>query len=338
MSVELRVSSECELEAALSRPSVADIECAARLDGDIVVLGAGGKMGASLARLCRRASSEAGSARRVYAVSRSTVEVEGVEFIGCDLLDRRSVEKLPDATNVLFLAGRKFGSSGSPELTWAMNTIAPAIVAEKYARSRIVVFSTGNVYPLRPAQPGIGSTELDPVAPVGEYAMSCLGRERVFEYFANTFGTKCLLFRLNYAVDLRYGVLVDIARRVFDEQPVPLTVPAFNVIWQRDANSCAFRSLEMCASPAGVLNVTGEAVLRVREVAAHFAKRFGKTVRFEGSEGDRALLSDASECHRALGKPEVDEAELIEMVASWIKGGGSMLGKPTRFEVPDGKF
>ena len=326
-----------DLEDALSHPIDADIECLRRIDGDVLILGASGKMGPSLTRLCRRAADAAGRDRRVIAVSRHPIDVPGVEAIACDLLDRAAVARLPLCPNVLYLAGRKFGSTGSPELTWAMNTVVPAIVAERFHNSRIVVFSTGNVYPLRdPAPPG--SRELDPPAPVGEYAQSCLGRERVFEHFSRLLGLRCVLFRLNYAVDLRYGVLVDIARRVFAGDPIDLTVPAFNVIWQRDANSYALRCLEHCTAPPRIWNITGAESLRVRDAAAFFAGRFGRACEFAGAEGPAALLSDASAAHAALGAPSVTAPELMEMVASWVAGGGASLDKPTHFEVADGRF
>jgi nucleoside-diphosphate-sugar epimerase len=323
-----------DLEDALSRPTDADIACLARLSGDILILGAGGKMGPSLARLCRRAAADD---RRIIAVSRRNIDLAGVESIACDLLDCAAVARLPDAPNILYLAGRKFGSTGNPELTWAMNTLVPAIVAERFAASRIVAFSTGNVYPLRDPATG-GSRETDPPAPVGEYAQSCLGRERIFEHFSNTRDTRCVLFRLNYAVDLRYGVPVDIARKVFSGAPIELTMPAFNAIWQRDANSYALRALEICTSPPRILNVTGPDVLSVRDTAEYFAARFCRPARFIGSEGPAALLSDARLCHELLGSPTVTSSELLEMVAAWIEGGGESLHKPTHFEVSDGKF
>jgi nucleoside-diphosphate-sugar epimerase len=330
------ITSIAHLEDELSRPTRADVECLGRLDGDILILGASGKMGPSLAQLCRRAADGAGKTRRVIAVARRLVEIPGVDAIACDFLDRAHVARLPECPNVLYLAGRKFGSSGSPELTWAMNTMAPAIVAERFRRSRVVAFSTGNVYALRPPENG-GSRESEVPAPVGEYAQSCLGRERIFEYFASQ-GMPCLLFRLNYAVDLRYGVLVDIARRVFDGQPVDLTVPAFNVIWQRDANSYALRALEHCTSPPRVLNVTGAETLWVRTTAEYFARRFARPCEFHGVEGGLALLSDASAAHALMGPPAVGVDRLMEMVAEWVSAGGASLNKPTHFEVSDGKF
>jgi len=326
-----------DLERELSRPSEADITCLRRLEGDILVLGASGKMGPSLARLCRRAADEAGRPRRVIAVSRHPAVDPGIEAISCDLLQREEIARLPECPNILYLAGRKFGSSGSPELTWAINTVVPALVAEQFPRSRFVVFSTGNVYPFRLVEAG-GSLETHTPAPVGEYAQSCLGRERVFEHYSRQNGTPCLLFRLNYAVDLRYGVLVDVARKVWDGAPVDLRVPAFNAIWQRDANSYALRALEQTASPPRILNVTGAETIAVRDAAEWFARRFGREARFTGEPGKTALLSDASECHRLLGRPEVSAEKLMEMVAVWIESGGASLDKPTHFEVADGRF
>lgn len=331
------VVTAAELERELSRPSAADIECMSRLEGDILLLGAGGKIGPSLARLCRRAADAAGKPRRVIAVSRRLLDIDCVKAISCDLLDRSALSKLPGCPNVIFLAGRKFGSSGSPELTWAMNTVVPALVAERFPSSRMIVFSTGNVYAFSDGT-GRGSVESDIPVPVGEYAQSCLGRERVFEYYCRQSALRCLFFRLNYAVDLRYGVLVDIARRVYAGEPVDLTVPAFNVIWQRDANSYALRSLEYCDSPPRILNVTGAEILSVQQTAQWFAHRFGRTCSFRGEPGPTALLSDASACHKLLGPPEVPAGALMEMVAQWIEAGGESLGKPTHFEVADGRF
>ena len=326
-----------DLEDELSRPSDSDVTCMRRLEGDILILGASGKMGPSLARLCRRAADAEGRRRRIFAVSRRLISEPGVEAISCDLLDRLQVARLPDCPNVLYLAGRKFGSTANPELTWAINTVVPMFVAERFRSSRIVVFSTGNVYPLRDPKTG-GSRESDPPGPVGEYAQSCLGRERIFEYFSNQHGLRCLLFRLNYAVDLRYGVLVDIARKVHAGEPVQLNVPAFNVIWQRDANSYALRSLEHCETPPTILNVTGPETLSVRAAAEFFAARFERPCRFENSEGPTALLSDASKCHALMGPPDVSTDQLMKLVAAWIEAGGVSLNKATHFEVADGGF
>jgi nucleoside-diphosphate-sugar epimerase len=338
------VEDEEQLEELLCRPSPADAAFARTLAGDVLVLGAGGKMGPSLARRVRRACDAAGVKRRVVAASRfsepeqaESLRRAGVECVSCDLLDPKQVDRLPEATDVLFLAGRKFGSAGRPDLTWAHNTVVPTHVARRFASARIVVFSTGNVYPLVDAS-STGSVETDPPGPVGEYAQSCLGRERVFEYFSREQGTRCLLFRLNYATDLRYGVLADVARKVWAGEPVDLTVPTVNAIWQGDANSYAFRALGLTESPPAVLNVTGSGSIAVKDAAQTFARRFGREARFAGKEGPAALLSDASRCRERLGEPEVPLDRLLEWTAAWVEAGGRDLGKPTKFERSDGRF
>ena len=344
MSLLDHLDTEADLDAYLSAPSEADIACCRGLDGDVLVLGATGKMGPSLVQRTVRAIAAAGAPHRVIAASRFStpasrqlLDTTGAITIAVDLLDRRSVDALPDSASVLFLAGRKFGSTDNTALTWATNTIAPANVASRFPRSRIVVFSTGNVYPFVPVS-SRGSSESDPPAPRGEYAQSCLGRERVFEYYSREHGTPALLFRLNYAVDLRYGVLVDIARAVKAGRPVDRTISHFNAIWQGDANSYALRSLQGCASPPRVLNVTGTEILSVTDVAEFFGRRFGKRPEFRGSPTGDALLSDARACHEWLGAPQVAGDELMEAVASWIGRNGRTLDKPTHFEIADGKF
>jgi nucleoside-diphosphate-sugar epimerase len=337
------VPDESALEELLSRPSGADIAFARTLDDDVLVLGAGGKMGPSLARRVRRAVDAAGVARRVLAVARfsepgvrEALERAGIETLPCDLLDTRQVARLPRVGNVLFLAGRKFGSIDRPDLTWMQNVVVPSIVAAHFARSRIVVFSTGNVYPLvPPGEPGC--TEATPVEPVGEYAQTCLGRERVFEHASKERGTRCLLYRLFYAVDLRYGTLVDVARRVHAGEPVSLAAAHVNAIWQGDASSYAFRGLSLCESPPRPLVVTSSEVVSVRAVAQDFARRSGDSVHFEGSPGP-ALLGDASLCVSLLGPPEVALARLLDWVAGWVAQGGRSLGKPTHFEATHGRF
>jgi nucleoside-diphosphate-sugar epimerase len=261
----------------------------------------------------------------------------GVETVSCDLLDPAQVQSLPRVPNVLFLAGRKFGSAGDPELTWAMNTIVPAQVAQHYRDSRIVAFSTGNVYPFVTPEQG-GCVETDTPAPRGEYAQSCLGRERIFEYYSKHHHTPCLIFRLNYAIDLRYGVLVDIARQVYEGNAVDLSVPAVNALWQGDANSYAIRSLALCSSPARILNVTGPETIQVQRAAEFFAQRFAREPQFKGESSGIALLNNASACHAALGYPEVTADQLMEAVAKWVESGGSTLDKATKFQVTDGKF
>ena len=338
------IETEEQLEEKLSAPSVQDAALMRRLSGDVMVLGAGGKMGPSLAKRCKRAIEAAGVSKRVIAVSRfssadarNELESTGVETVSCDLLNRDEVDRLPECENILYLAGRKFGSAGRSDLTWASNTVVPAYVAHRYLTSRIVAFSTGNVYPFVGAD-SAGSVESDALDPRGEYAQSCLGRERVFEYFSREQGMRCLIYRLNYAVDLRYGVLVDIARKVFLGQPVDLTVSRFNVIWQGDANSYALRSLELCDSPPRVLNVTGGEIISVQQAAEFFAQRFQSKVNFKGEVSGFALLNNSALCRELLGEPEMKLEELMELVAHWVEVGGKSLNKPTKFEVVDGKF
>jgi nucleoside-diphosphate-sugar epimerase len=337
------IRDEVELEERLSRPSPADVAFARTLTDDIAILGAGGKMGPSLARRVRRACEAAGVARRVLAVARfpepglaSSLERDGIETIACDLLDPAQVARLPRVPNVLFLSGRKFGSTDRPDLTWAQNVVVPSIVAPHFAGSRIVVFSSGNVYPLvRPG--GTGATELDAVAPVGEYAQTCVGRERVFEHASRERGTPCLLFRLFYAVDLRYGTLVDVARKVHDGEPVSLGAGHVNALWQGDAISYAFRALALGETPPRPLVVTGPEVVSVRAAAKAFGQRFSRPPRFSGAPGP-ALLGDPAQCVSLLGAPEVSLACLLDWVAAWVEQGGRSLGKPTHFEATDGRF
>jgi nucleoside-diphosphate-sugar epimerase len=338
------LENEEQLEELLARPNDADQALMRRLAGNVIVVGAGGKMGPSLLRRIRRAADAASTKRRVIAVSRFSsegarddLERVGIETIACDLLDPEQVANLPACENVFFLAGRKFGSSDRSDLTWAINTLAVSHVATRFRSARIVVFSTGNIYPMVPIDSG-GSLESDSPAAHGEYAQSALGRERLAEYFSREFGTRCLLFRLNYAVDLRYGVLVDIARQVYEKRAVDITVPRLNAIWQGDANSYGLRSLELCASPPAILNVTGPESISVRETAEFFARRFGVGVTFRGMESPVALLSNAARCHSLLGPPQIQLDQLLEMVAHWIEIGGASLNKPTKFEVTDGKY
>jgi NAD dependent epimerase/dehydratase family len=338
------IETEAQLLDALTAPNAADIDFMRRLQGDIIILGAGGKMGPTLSARIKRATDGAGVSRRVIAVSRfsapqSRDELEnwGVETISGELLDRRQIDDLPDCENVLFLAGRKFGSSERPDLTWAINSYMPGLVADRYRASRIVVFSTGNVYPYVTPASG-GSVETDAPQPRGEYAGSCLGRERIFEYFSRAHNTRCLFFRLNYAVDLRYGALLDIARKVYAGQPVDLAVPAFNVIWQGDANSYALRSLELCDAPPRILNATGPETIGARRAAEFFAERFNREAIFQGVEADAALLNNAALCHKLMGYPAVTLGELMEMAARWVEIGGESLNKPTKFETVDGRY
>ncbi len=326
-----------QLEERLSAPSPQDIEFARALGGDILILGAAGKMGPSLAHRVRRAMEQAGSKHDVITVSRSPLEIPGCRHIQSDLLADGALDSLPDAPNVLFLAARKFGSTGAPEQTWSTNVLLPALVARRYRSSRIVTFSTGNVYPLLPVESG-GATEATPVDPVGEYAWSALGRERMFTYGATQFGTPVTVLRLNYAVELRYGVLVDIAVKVRDGVPVDLGMGYVNIVWQGYANSVCFRSLGMAAAPPAILNLTGPETLSVRSLAIEFGKRLGREPILTGQEQATALLNNAADCHRRFGMPDVGVDELTGWVTEWVAAGGELLGKPTKFQVRDGKF
>jgi len=337
-------ASEDALEDALSAPSSGLLVSMRSTPGDIVVLGAAGKMGPTLARMARRALDELGRRNRVIAVSRfSSAKAEqslnswGIETLKCDLLDRSAVAALPDAPNVIFMAGQKFGTSDAPSSTWAMNVVLPSIAAERYARSRIVAFSTGNVYPLSSVQSG-GSREGDAPSPVGEYAMSCLGRERIFEDACARRGTRVAIVRLNYAVDLRYGVLVDIAARVLRGEPIDLRMGYVNVIWQGDANDWALRCLAHASAPPFVVNVTGNETLAVRELAARFGELLHRAPAFTGTESPDALLSNASAAHELFGSPSVPTVTLLEWVAEWVQSGQPLLGKPTHFEERTGAF
>ncbi len=338
------IRGERELDELLAEPSEELVETLRRLEGDVMILGAAGKMGVSLADAAARAVKATGSSKRIMAASRFSdatlkdkLEAAGVETIRCDLLDPHAVAALPKTANVLFMAGRKFGTTGGEDLTWAMNTIAPANVAEHYAGSRIVAMSTGCVYPLIPVEK-VGCREAAPPCPVGEYSQSCLGRERVFQHFSRTTSTPTCVIRLNYAVELRYGVLHDIAARIWDGQPVTLSVPHFNAIWQGDANEQILRSLELCATPARILNITGPETMSVRTVAEELAGLMGKQAIFADDPGPASLLNDASEAAILFGYPRVPLRRVLRWTADWVARGGSSLGKPTHFEVGDGKF
>jgi nucleoside-diphosphate-sugar epimerase len=340
----MRITTDAELEEILSRPSDADATAMAQMDGDLLILGAGGKMGPSLARRARRAAEKAGIQKRILAVARfsdntlrKNLESDGIETLVSDLLEPGALAKLPELPNVIFMAARKFGTTGSEDLTWAMNTYLPGLVAERYHNSRIVAFSTGNVYPLRHSMQG-GAVESTPLAPESEYAQSALGRERMFEYGSRQWGTAVVILRLNYAIDLRYGVLLDIGTAVFERRPVDLRMALVNVIWQGDANSVCLRSFAHCQSPPMVVNLTGPETLSVRYIAEEFGRRFNLQPVFLSEELPTALLSNAAKAHQLFGYPAVTASEMIDWIAAWISLGGSRLNKPTHFEVRDGKF
>jgi nucleoside-diphosphate-sugar epimerase len=339
-------ATDAELDERLSRPPAFVVEALAGLPGDLLVLGAGGKMGLSLATMARRAFDAAGGAsRRVIAVSRfgsagatAPFTAAGVETIASDLLADGALEALPDAANVLFLAGMKFGSTGDLPATWAMNTFLPGLVARRSAGSRIVALSTGNVYPLVPVHSG-GAREEDEVGPVGEYAISCLGRERLFTYESVRRGTATALIRLNYANALRYGVLTDIGRRVLAQEPVDVGMGHVNVIWQGDSSAQTLAAFAHAATPPLVLNVTGPETVDVRDVATRLAALMNaRPPAFRGEEAPTALLSNASRAWSMFGPPTVPLHTLLEWVAAWLVGGGRLLDKPTGFEKRDGRF
>ena len=336
--------TEEKLNNMLTTPSAALVEDMKKIQGDIMILGAGGKMGPTLSVLAKRAAELAGGKKRIIAVSRFTDPVvtaflreSGVETICCDLLDTAQLRALPEAENVIYMAGRKFGTDGNEWQTWAMNATLPAFVAEKFQKSRIVVFSSGNIYPLTPLAGG-GSRECDPVGPIGEYPMSCLARERAFEFAAHRYGTRIFIYRLNFAVDLRYGVLYDIADKIMRGEPIGINTPCLNCIWQGSANEIALRGLLHTENPARVMNVTGPETLSVQSVAKQLGEYFGRAPLFEGEAGQDAYLNDASEAIEVFGYPSVSAKTLIRWQAEWILDGGRSLGKPTHFEERRGSY
>ena len=333
-----------DLEARLSEPTPGLLETFGKLSGGIAVLGVGGKMGPTLACMARRALDQLGRRDPVVGVARFTagnlpaqLRQHGVEPITCNLLEREAVRQLPDLPNIIFMAGQKFGTSETPELTWAMNTLAPAYVAEKYRQSRIVAFSTGCVYPLSPIASG-GAREEDELCPPGDYANSCVGRERIFTFFSNRNRTRVALVRLNYAIDLRYGILVDVAQQVWRGEPVDVTMGYVNVIWQRDANAQAIECLAHAASPPFCINVTGAETVSIRTLANRFGELFDRPAQIIGTEAPTAWLSNASKAHKLFGPPSSGVDQLVVWTADWVRHGGVTLGKPTHFEVRDGKF
>jgi nucleoside-diphosphate-sugar epimerase len=333
-----------QLDDLLSEPTPLAVETLARLDGDLLLLGVGGKMGPTLARMARRASDAAGARRRVLGAARFSnpdhegwLRRHGVETVRCDLLDPVQLERLPDAANIVFMTGMKFGSTDQEALTWAMNCHLPALVAQRFRGSRIVAFSTGNVYGLSPVHLG-GSLETDPLSPVGEYAQSCVGRERMFEHFSRALGTPTAILRLNYATELRYGVLVDVARRVWAGEPVPLAMGHLNALWQGDANAMALCTFARVSSPPFVVNLAGPETLSVRRVAEEFGRLLGKAVTFTGTEAPDALLSNGQLGHQLFGYPRVSARQMMAWIADWIRRGGPTLDKPTHFESREGRF
>jgi len=328
------------LDELLCRPSQALIDDLDKVDGDIMIMGVGGKMGPTLAGLAKVAQPK----RKVIGVARFSdpgvkkwLEARGVETINCDLLDERAINALPKSPNVIFMAGRKFGAEGNLALTWAMNSYVPALVAQAFPASRIVAFSTGCVYPFVPVG-GKGSDESMPPNPPGEYAQSCVGRERMFEYFSNQFKTPGRLFRLNYSIDMRYGVLHDIATRVASGKPIDVSIGHVNFIWQGDAASQALRCLAHCETPTSPINVSGPEILVVRDLARELGKLFGKEPILVGKEYPTAWLTDTSLAVKLFGLPVVDTPQMIRWTADWVARSMPSINKPTKYEVRDGRY
>jgi nucleoside-diphosphate-sugar epimerase len=334
------ITSEALLDDFMSTPSPELIRDLEALKGDILILGVGGKMGPTLAGMAKRAAP----GKRVVAVARFSqpglkeeLEANGIETIGCDLLDAEAVATLPRLDNVVFMAGFKFGAQSDPGLTWAMNVQVPAIIAQNFKDSRIVAFSTGCVYPFATVGDGGSSEEVAPEPP-SEYAVTCLGRERMFEYYSKLHGTPGILFRLNYSIDLRYGVLHDIALKIVKGEPIDVTMGHVNVIWQGDACSQALRSLSHCTTPTSPLNVSGPEILSVRWLAQEFGRRLGKQPLIAGVESDRSWLTNTSRAARLFGYPQVPTGRMMDWVADWVSSGRRSFGKPTKFEVRSGSY
>jgi len=320
---------------------VADI---AKTEGDIITLGVGGKMGPGLARVAKQAVDKAGIRKKIIGVARFSeaglqqqLNEEGIETISADLLDDDQLHALPEVKNVLYLAGTKFGTSGNESFTWAMNTYLPGRVAQKFKNSRIVAFSTGNVYPLVPVVGGGATEDLSP-EPIGEYAQSCLGRERIFQYFALKNNTPVLIYRLNYANDVTYGVLLEIAKSVKENKPIDLAMGTASVIWQGDANEIALRALNHCTVPAKILNVTGPEIVSFRWLGEQFGKMLKMTPEFINDEQPTSFLSNAAESFRLFGYPKVTLKQMMEVVLEWLNEGGKTLNKPTHYQERKGKY
>ncbi|WP_164667762.1 NAD-dependent epimerase/dehydratase family protein [Virgibacillus doumboii] len=333
-----------DLDEIMTKPSPRLINDVKKIPGDIMILGVGGKMGPSLAKQARRAIDEAGVDKKVIGVSRfssgslkSDLESSGIETIAADLLNDKELQALPNVENVIYMAGKKFGTMGNEHVTWAMNAYLPGRVAEKFQDANIIIFSSGNIYPFVDVTKG-ASTEHTPTNPIGEYAQSCLGRERVFTYFSRKNDTPILLFRLNYAIDMRYGVLLEIAKQVYQDKPVDLTTGHVNVIWQGDASEYAIRSLLHCSTDPSILNITGPETASVRFLAEEFGRHFNKSVSFVNEEAPKAMLNNSGKAHKLFGYPSVPLQQMIEWTAEWLKHDGEIIDKPTHFQERQGAF
>ncbi len=346
MTLSLRPCPETieELDDLLSQPDDRIVQTMREIDGDIVVLGVGGKMGPTFARMIKLASDRSGTTRRIIGVSRFSskrmrdqLECWGIETIACDLLDSEAIEQLPDADHIVSMLGFKFGTADNPSMTWAMNCYLPSVICRRYRDSRITAFSSGNVYGMIDVD-SCGSRESDPLRPIGEYAVSVLGRERMYDFFSRSLQIPITLLRLNYATELRYGVLVDLAQRVFNRVPIDITMGYVNVIWQRDANAMAINSLVHGTTPPKVFNIAGPEILRVREVCDQFSQLMDRPVKFLGQEAGDAYLNDARHNHALLGQPTLSATELICWTAQWVMRAGESFNKPTHYENRDGGF
>jgi nucleoside-diphosphate-sugar epimerase len=338
--IDISAIDESGLEDILSEPTEATRKVIATLNGDIVVLGAGGKMGPTLAMMLKKTSD----GKNIYAVSRfserevkARIEEAGVKTIEADLLDESSYSKLPKVENVFYLAGMKFGATGNQPLTWALNSFLPGFVARHYKDARIVVFSTGNVYPLVDINSGGAEEDTFP-EPLGEYAQSCLGRERMFEYFSQLHKTAATLIRLNYANEPRYGIIVDLTLKILNDEPIDLTMGAVNLIWQRDANDYIIQAISLAKSPPTILNVTGPDTVPIRQLAEQIGKELNKEPRFVSHEAQTALLSNASYCFSVFGYPKTTLENMITMIVKWVTSDKKVLNKPTKYDIRDGKF
>lgn len=333
-----------ELMEFMTRPSDRLTEDVKRLKGDIMILGAGGKVGPTLAIKAKRAVDAAGTGARVFAVSLfdypdapASMRAAGVEVIEADLSDPAQLKALPDVENIIYMVGKKFGTAGNQSLTWHINVVIPSMVCQRFPAANIVSFSTGNYYGAAPICQG-GFCEEDTPSPIGEYAQSCLARERVMEHFSRTNGTKILQFRLNYAIDLRYGVLYDIAKTIMEDKPVDLSPAVFNCIWQGDVCEYAIRSLLLTESPSAALNVSSPEAISIRWAAREIARRLGKDVTFTGTEGQTALFSNCQKMVRLLGRPLMDVPQMMDLVCAWVLQGGEVITAPTHFEATDGVY
>lgn len=335
-----KIETVAQLDEILTTPWDELVDFITQLDGDIMMLGAGGKIGPNITLLAKRAIDAAGVNKKVYAVARRELpdlQAAGVETITCDMMNIDEVQKLPKVKNIIYLVGRKFGSTGAEHLTWATNVIVPCNVAKTFTDSRIVAFSTGCVYPIEELSSG-GSTEQTPPNPIGEYAMSCLGRERMFDYYSHEMGEKVVQLRLNYAVELRYGVLTDIAAKIMSKTPIDITTGYANIIWQGDACNQTLLSLKCASSPPTPLNITGPETISIRNVAEKLGKLLDIKPIFTGQENMKGYLSDSSLANSLFGYPKVPLDKIIQWTAYWQQNDGQLLNKPTHFETQDGKY